>query len=108
MRNILKIFFKTRGGNAFLLTGCLLLGTLAESIGLASMLPLLSMVTGSSSNSPVQAMLHDAFAAIANPGDGVIDIAGIRQAVEADQGVGVVTRVEFDVFTVGCGHVRCR
>jgi|APTNR8051073442_1049403.scaffolds.fasta_scaffold00732_20 ATP-binding cassette subfamily C protein len=67
MGQVARIFLHTRGGTPYLLTACFLLASFAQSIGLASMLPLLSMVTGVGSESPLQSYLQNAYAAVGLP-----------------------------------------
>lgn len=67
MRRIIRIFLKTEGGTPHLLLPCLLLGSVAESIGLASVLPLLSIITGDDSNSPAQEVVRETFNALMLP-----------------------------------------
>jgi ATP-binding cassette subfamily C protein len=67
MRHIARIFLKTQGGKPYLLLGCLLLASVAESVGLATVLPLLTAVTGEQSGSPVQAVVRQVFATLHLP-----------------------------------------
>jgi len=46
LRKILELFFKVRGTRPLIVLFCLLLGGIAEGIGLASMLPVLSIAIG--------------------------------------------------------------
>jgi len=54
MRNILNIFFKAEGSNPWLVVTCLVLASTAEGLGIAAVVPLLTIVTESeASASPV-------------------------------------------------------
>ncbi len=46
MRGIFRIFFKARGTRPVMVLSCLLLGSLAEGLGLAMMLPVMSIALG--------------------------------------------------------------
>jgi ATP-binding cassette, subfamily C, bacterial len=52
MRQMFKIFFQAEGTRPWLVLTCLLVGSLAEAIGLGSMLPLISSLTSSSGQPP--------------------------------------------------------
>jgi ATP-binding cassette, subfamily C, bacterial len=66
---ILRIFFATSPGRAAIVLLCLLLGGFAESIGLASILPVLSVAAGDpqGGNSTLEGMIRGAFTAIGVP-----------------------------------------
>ena len=69
MLQILKIFFQARGTRPVAVLGCLLLGGIAEGLGLASLLPVMSIVLGGEDGggSSSTAMITDAFASIGIP-----------------------------------------
>jgi ATP-binding cassette subfamily C protein len=66
MIGILKIFFSVKAGNPWLVLGCLLLAGLFEGLGIASLLPVLSLATSEPGDdpSPVQQAVGDGFAII--------------------------------------------
>ena len=47
MRNVLNIFFRSEGANWVIVVVCMLASSLLEGVGLATMLPLLTIATGS-------------------------------------------------------------
>ena len=48
MIQALKIFFRNREANAFVVLGCLILASLAEAVGLGTLLPVVTAMTGGS------------------------------------------------------------
>jgi len=56
MRNVIGIFFEARGTSPWLVLGCLLLASIASGIGLASLLPLLSLATESGPSAQTSAI----------------------------------------------------
>ena len=69
MLQILKIFFQAKGTRPVAVLVCLLLGGIAEGLGLASLLPVMSIVLGGEDGggSSSTAMITDAFASIGIP-----------------------------------------
>ena len=64
MKNILKIFFKARGTNPWVVLGCLILASISEGIGIATLVPILGAATGSSQHSSVGRWMTGAFDAV--------------------------------------------
>lgn len=65
MRNVLAIFFRSEGTNSAVVVMCLLAASLFEGLGLATLLPLLTIATGSGgSDSPLNAIVGDLFAGV--------------------------------------------
>jgi len=66
VRKILKLFFKAKGTRPFVVLFCLLLGGIAEGVGLASMLPVMSIAIGGEEGerSTSAAIFTDALASI--------------------------------------------
>ncbi len=62
MRTVLKIFFKSEGASPWITLVCLLSANLAAGIGIATMLPLLTIATQTDSSSPALKMARDFFA----------------------------------------------
>jgi ATP-binding cassette subfamily C protein len=54
MLNTLKLFFNTKEANSFLVVMCLLLASLAETIGIGTLLPVISMAAGVESSGSSQ------------------------------------------------------
>ena len=57
MQTVLKIFFKAPKTRPWLVLGCMLLASAMEGVGLASLLPIISMAmdqTASTNDSPAQ------------------------------------------------------
>ena len=46
MRGVIQIFLNTGGSFRWVVLGCVLLGTVADGIGIASMLPLITVAVG--------------------------------------------------------------
>jgi ATP-binding cassette subfamily C protein len=69
VREILTLFFKAKGTRPLVVLFCLLLGGIAEGVGLASMLPVLSIVIGGEGGdrSASAAVFTDALASIGIP-----------------------------------------
>ena len=69
MRKILQIFFQAKGTRPLAVLFCLLLGGIAEGLGLASLLPVLSIVLGGEDgdSSSATARFTDAFAYLGIP-----------------------------------------
>ena len=66
MIGILKIFFSAKAGNPWIVLGCLLLAGIFEGLGIASLLPVLSLATSEPGGdpSPVQQAVGDSLAFI--------------------------------------------
>ncbi len=66
MRQIFNIFFKAEDTRPFLVLFCLLIGGLAEAIGIGTLLPVTSAVLnpGRGDPSAFEKMIHDGFAAV--------------------------------------------
>lgn len=64
MKSILKIFFQARGANPWVVVGCLILASLCEGVGLATLVPILGAATGSSDRSFVGQTVESAFATV--------------------------------------------
>ena len=66
MRQILTLFFKAKGTRPFVVLVCLLLGGIAEGLGLASLLPVMSIALGSEGAEPSAsaAIVTDALSSI--------------------------------------------
>lgn len=61
MRTVLKIFFKSEGASPWITLICLLSANLAAGVGIATMLPLLTIATDTDSSSPALKMARDFF-----------------------------------------------
>ncbi len=74
MISVLRIFYSAPGTNPWLVLGCLLLAGLAEGVGLATLLPLLSLAIGESGGETTSAISEAVRGALAqvglNPGLG--------------------------------------
>lgn len=71
MRDVFHIFFKAKGTRPLVVLLCLLLGGLAEGVGLATLLPLLAIaMDGGGGDSPVFAFVH-----------GMLDAIGLTASV---------------------------
>jgi ATP-binding cassette subfamily C protein len=64
VKNILKIFFSARGTNPWIVLLCLVVASLCEGIGLATMVPLLGAASGSADSSFVSRAVFDTLASI--------------------------------------------
>jgi ATP-binding cassette subfamily C protein len=58
MLNILRIFFATRSTNPWAVLACLLVASLCEGVGLATLVPLLAAATGSAHQSTIAQTVH--------------------------------------------------
>ncbi len=69
MLGVLRIFFGSAGTNQWIVLGCLLAAGLAEGIGLAGVLPVLSLAFGETgaTSSPINAIVLGAFEAVGLP-----------------------------------------
>lgn len=64
MKSILKIFFRARGANPWVVLSCLILASLCQGVGLATLLPILGAATGSADQSFVSEAVRGAFGAL--------------------------------------------
>ena len=67
MRNAYKIFFKAEGVSPWMAVVCLLSANFAQGVGLATLLPLLTVATDSDSSSPVVQFVREGFEAVGLP-----------------------------------------
>ena len=68
MTSVLRIFYSAPGTSPGLVLGCLLLAGLAEGVGLATLLPLLSLAIGEAGNDTTSAIADGVRAALAQVG----------------------------------------
>ncbi|MCA3574897.1 MAG: ABC transporter ATP-binding protein, partial [Aestuariivirga sp.] len=62
MLKVLKLFFRNREANPYLVVLCMLLASLAEAVGIGSLIPVITLASGGAeSNSPLAKTLNDAF-----------------------------------------------
>ena len=61
MAKLFKLFFRFKGTNPWLVIGCLVVASLAQGVGIASLVPLISMVSGDEvdPNSPINRAIED-------------------------------------------------
>lgn len=64
MTSILKIFFRARGANPWVVLGCLILASLSEGVGLATLVPILGAATGTADQSVVGRTVRAGFDAV--------------------------------------------
>jgi ATP-binding cassette subfamily C protein len=64
VKNIFRIFFGARGANPWVVLVCLLVASLCEGIGLATLVPVLGAATGSADQSFVSRAVHQALDSI--------------------------------------------
>lgn len=64
MKSVLRIFFSARGTNPWVVLGCLIIASICEGIGLASLVPLLAAASGSGKQSLISDSIHGTLAAI--------------------------------------------
>jgi ATP-binding cassette subfamily C protein len=69
MRTVLRIFFKSDGASPWISLLCLLSANFAAGIGLATVLPLLTVATDTESSSPVFKIVRDFFETVGLPLD---------------------------------------
>ena len=63
MIKVLRLFFRAEGTRPYFVLACLLLAALSEAVGVGTLLPALSALTGGdASNNPLNRMIFDAFA----------------------------------------------
>ncbi|MGI9510992.1 MAG: ABC transporter ATP-binding protein [Geminicoccaceae bacterium] len=68
MRDVLNIFFKTKGANRWSVLICVLFASLAEGLGLATLLPILTISSGTPDDSaPITVVLRQLFEAVGIP-----------------------------------------
>ena len=68
MRDVLNIFFKSKGANRWQVLVCMLFASLAEGLGLATLLPLLTISSGAVSEmAPITVILRQMFETIGIP-----------------------------------------
>jgi ATP-binding cassette subfamily C protein len=62
MIKVLKLFFRAEGTRPYFVLACLLLAALSEAVGVGTLLPALSALTGGdATNNPLNRMIFDAF-----------------------------------------------
>ncbi len=64
MKSVLRIFFSARGTNPWVVLGCLIVASICEGIGLASLVPLLAAASGSGKQSLISDSIHHMLGAI--------------------------------------------
>ncbi|MFZ1425278.1 MAG: ABC transporter ATP-binding protein [Geminicoccaceae bacterium] len=64
MKSVLRIFFSARGTNPWVVLGCLMIASICEGIGLASLVPLLAAASGSGKQSLISDSIHGTLGAI--------------------------------------------
>lgn len=68
MRDVLNIFFKSKGASRWQVLVCMLFASLAEGLGLATLLPLLTISSGAASETaPITVILRQMFETIGIP-----------------------------------------
>ena len=64
MWSVLRIFFRARGTNPWVVLGCLIVASICEGIGLASLVPLLAAASGSAKKTLISDSVHGSLAAL--------------------------------------------
>lgn len=64
VKSILKIFFRARGANPWVVLACLILASVCQGIGLATLVPILGAATGTADQSFISESVRTAFGAV--------------------------------------------
>ena len=64
MKSVLRIFFHAPGANPWVVLACLVVASICEGVGLASLVPLLAAASGSSKTSFISTSIHGTLASL--------------------------------------------
>ena len=66
MAKLFRLFFRFKGANPWLVIGCLVVASLAQGVGMASLVPLVSLVSGEEvdASSPITQMVSQVLGSV--------------------------------------------